>query len=54
MMDVDLSTQILPDMDFASMGAKLEGRKSTFFANFRKLLKSTSGTHIDLEIQNFS
>jgi hypothetical protein len=35
------------------MGVDLKGRKSTFFADFRKLLKSTFGTHIDLEIQNF-
>ena len=53
MMDEDLSTQMLADMDFASLGAELDGRKSTFFADFRKLLKSTSGTHLDLEIQNF-
>ena len=53
MIDVDLSTPMLADMDIASMGADMEGRKSTFFADFRKLLKSTSGTHMDLEIQNF-
>ena len=50
----DLSTQELgADMDYVSLGAELDGRKSTFFADFRKLLKSTSGTHMDLEIQNF-